>query len=114
MSCNHKPILEGKVEGKVEGMNGALIKQRKEQLRTAGCFACGSVAVAESGDVSEKGVFVIDYVLRRKVRCGKEGEVVCPPTVPGVGDVEGKGEGPRPEFRTFNGTFDEGGSRFRR
>lgn len=76
-----------------------------EQLRTAGCFACGSVAVAESGDVSEMGVFVIDYVPRRKVRCGREGEVVCPPTVPGVGDVEG----PRPEFRTFNGTLDEGG-----
>ena len=64
------------------------------------------MAVAESGDVSEKGVFVIDYVPRRKVRCGREGEVVCPPTVPGV---EGKGEGPRPEFRTFNGTFDEEG-----
>lgn len=89
------------------GINGSLIKQKMEELRTYGCFACGSVAIAESGDPVEKGVFKIDFVSGNKVKCGREGQVVCPPTVPSV-HREGLEQGPRPELGTFTATIDDG------
>lgn len=89
------------------GINGSTIKQKMNQLQLDGCFACGSVGLADSGDPVEEGVFKIDYVPRNKVKCGTVGEVVCPPTVPSV-DREWLGLGPRPVFSTFNATFEDG------
>ena len=89
------------------GINGSLIKRRMEDLRTRGCFACGKTAVADNGNLNDEGVFVIDYVPKSKVRCGRPGDVVCPPTVPSL-DHAGLEEGPRPELSTFNATFDDG------
>ena len=91
----------------VAGINGSMIKQKIEQLRLNGCFACGNVGIADSGDPVEKGVFKIDYVPNNKVKCGKVGDVVCPPTVPSV-DRGGLELGPRPVFSTFNATFEDG------
>ena len=89
------------------GIDGSTIKQKMKQLQMDGCFACGSVGLAYSGDPVEEGVFKIDYVPKNKVRCGKVGEVVCPPTVPSVhrGGLE---LGARPVFSTFNATLDNG------
>ena len=89
------------------GINGSTIKQKMKQLQLDGCFACGSVGIADSGDPVEEGVFKIDYEPRNKVKCGKVGEVVCPPTVPSV-HREPLGIGPRPLFSTFNATFEDG------
>lgn len=89
------------------GINGSTIKQKIEQLRLDGCFACGSVGIADSGDPVEEGVLKIDYVPKNKVKCGKVGEVVCPPTVPSM-HREGLELGPRPVFSTFNATFEDG------
>ena len=89
------------------GINGSLIKEKMNELRAYGCFACGSVAIAESGDPVEEGLFKIDYVSSSKVRCGVPGQVVCPPTVPGT-DRAGLGQGPKPVLSTFNATLDDG------
>ncbi len=89
------------------GINGSVIKQKMDELRNHGCFACGNTAIAESGDLSEEGVFVVDYVPRNKVRCGRAGDVICPPTVPSA-DRAGLEQGPRPELTNFNATFDDG------
>lgn len=89
------------------GINGSTIKQKMEELRINGCFACGSVGIADSGDPVEEGVFKIDYVPKNKVKCGRVGEVVCPPTAPSV-DRGGLQQGPRPVLSTFNATFENG------
>lgn len=89
------------------GINGSLIKQKLQQLRDDRCFACGSVAIADSGNPDEEGVFKIDYIPGNKVKCGGPGDVVCPPTVPSTNRV-GLEQGPRPVLRTFNATFDGG------
>ena len=89
------------------GINGSVIKQRMEDLRSHGCFACGYVPIAESGVASDEGIFVVDYVPRSRVRCGRAGDVVCPPTKPGE-DREGLEMGERPALREFNATFDDG------
>ena len=89
------------------GINGSVIKQKMEQLRVHGCFACGDTAIADSGDASQKGVFVIDYIPKHNVKCGRPGEVVCPPTVPGA-DRVGNDEGARTAFTTFTATLDDG------
>ena len=91
----------------VMGINGSVIKQKIEELRKHGCFACGVTAMAHSGNPSEQGLFVIDYVPKDRVRCGKPGEVVCPPTVPSA-DRPGLAQGPRPALISFNATFDDG------
>ena len=57
------------------GINGSMIKQKMEELRIGGCFACGKAPWDEE-------VFKIDYVPKTQVRCGRPGEVICPPTVP--------------------------------
>lgn len=93
--------------GTESGINGSVIKRRMEDLRSQGCFACGYVSVEEeSGD---EGVLVVDYVSGKRVRCGREGDVVCPPTVPGGGEGSGgEGDGERPALRVFNATVDDG------
>ena len=89
------------------GINGSVIKQKMEELRKHGCFACGYTAIAPSGDPSEQGVFGIDYFPADGLKCGKPGEVVCPPTIPGS-DRLGLGRGPRPALISFNATVDDG------
>ena len=89
------------------GINGSVIKQRMEDLRSQGCFACGYVPIAESGVTSDGGMFIIDYVPKNQVRCGRPGDVVCPPTKPAE-DREGLEEDERPALREFNATFDDG------
>lgn len=89
------------------GINGSVIKQKMEQLRTYGCFACGSVAIADSGNPVDQGFLKIDYVPSDQVECGGPGQVVCPPTVPSA-DRVGLEEGPRPVLSTFNATSDHG------
>ena len=78
-----------------------------EDLRSQGCFACGYVPIAESGVTSDGGMFIIDYVPKNQVRCGRPGDVVCPPTKPAE-DREGLEEDERPALREFNATFDDG------
>ena len=91
------------------GINGSVIKRRMEDLRTHGCFACGVIPIAEEESGGEpfgdEGEFVINYVPKRKVSCGRPGDVVCPPTVPSP-DRAGLEEGPRPALMTFNATVD--------
>lgn len=83
------------------GINGTMIKQKMEELRSGGCFACGKVPW-------EGGIFKIDYVAKTKIRCGRPGDVICPPSVPSV-HREGLEQGPRPVLSTFNATlFDDG------
>ena len=89
------------------GINGSVIKRRMEDLRSQGCFACGYVPIAESGIPSDEGMFVVDYVPKNGVRCGRPGYVVCPPTKPGE-DREGLEEGERPALKEFNATLDDG------
>ena len=89
------------------GINGSLIKQKLEELQIYGCFACGSVAIADSDDPVEKGLLKIDYVLPSKVKCGRPGEVVCPPTVPSTNRA-GLEQGPMPMLSTFNATLEDG------
>ncbi|KAM0800870.1 hypothetical protein BDR22DRAFT_821063 [Usnea florida] len=83
------------------GINGTIIKQKMEELRTGGCFACGKVPW-------EGRIFKVDYVARGAVRCGRPGEVICPPTVPGTHRQSLK-RGPRPVLRTFNVTKSDKG-----
>ncbi len=89
------------------GINGSLIKQKMNELLAYGCFACGSVAIADSGDPAEEGLFKIDHVSSGKVRCGVPGQVVCPPTVPDT-DRAGLEQGPKPVLSMFNATLDHG------
>ncbi|KAL9068292.1 MAG: hypothetical protein Q9161_006318 [Pseudevernia consocians] len=89
------------------GINGSLIKQKIEELRIYGCFACGSVAISDSGDPVSEGLFKIDWVPFGKVKCGIPGQVVCPPTVPST-DRVGLEQGPRPVLSTFNATYEDG------
>ena len=91
----------------VAGFRGSLIKQKIEELRKHGCFACGYTAIAPSGNSSEQGVFGIDYFPEDRVRCGRPGVVVCPPTTPGS-DRPGLKKGPRPALISFNATVDDG------
>ena len=89
------------------GFRGSLIKQKIEELRRHGCFACGYTAIAPSGDPSDQGVFGIDYFSEDRVHCGRPGEVVCPPTIPSS-DRPGLERGPRPALINFNATVDDG------
>ena len=89
------------------GINGSLIKLKMNELLAYGCFACGSVAIADSGDPAEEGLFKIDNVPPVKIRCGVPGQVVCPPTVPGT-DRAGLEQGPKPVLSTFNATLVNG------
>ena len=91
----------------VAGITGSVIKQKIEELRKHGCFACGYTAIAPSGDPIEQGLFGIDYIADDMIRCGRPGEVVCPPTVPGADRPELE-RGPRPALINFNATVDDG------
>ena len=79
----------------VAGLRGSLIKQKIEELRKHGCFACGYTAIAPSGNPIEQGIFGIDYIPEDRVKCGRPGQVVCPPTIPSS-DRPGLERGPRP------------------
>ena len=82
------------------GINGTMIKQKMEELRIGGCFACGKAPC-------EGGIFEIDYVAKTKIRCGRPGQVICSPSVPGV-HREGLEQAPRPVLSTFIATlFDD-------
>lgn len=90
------------------GINGSVIKGKMDELRIHGCFACGSVMMADSdGSSIEDEAFKIDYVPRNRVKCGMPGDVVCPPSVPSE-DRTGLEQGERPVLSTFNVTFDDG------
>ena len=79
------------------GINGSMIKQKMEELRSDGCFACGKVPW-------EEGMVKVDYVTRTQIRCGRPGEVICPPSVPSA-HRESLEQGPRPVLSTFNATL---------
>ena len=83
------------------GINGSMIKQKMEELRTGGCFACGKVPWEEE-------IFKVDYVTKTQIRCGRPGEVICPPSVPGT-HRELLEQGPRPVLSTFNATMSDDG-----
>ena len=83
------------------GINGTMIKQKMEELRTGGCFACGKVPWEEE-------IFKVDYVTKTQIRCGRPGEVICPPSVPSA-HRESLEQGPRPVLSTFNATLSDDG-----
>ena len=83
------------------GINGSMIKQKMEDLRIGGCYACGKAPWEEE-------IFKIDYVAKSHIRCGRPGEVICPPTVPSA-HRESLEQGPMPVLTTFNATMSDDG-----
>ena len=46
-------------------INGSEMKRKLRQLSDHGCFACGSVPLAEDNDPNAMGILTLNYVLKR-------------------------------------------------
>ncbi|KAL9135413.1 MAG: hypothetical protein Q9175_003402 [Cornicularia normoerica] len=64
------------------GLNGALIKQRLQELSDHGCLVCGSVPLSGDNDPDRQGMLTVNYiggVLRNENRlgCQREKMFIC-------------------------------------
>ena len=62
-----------------EGVTGDQVMGLMEGLLRYGCFACGSVPIALSGDPAEQGIVTVNYV--KQANCpARKGMVICDPS----------------------------------
>lgn len=65
------------------GINGSGIKRKLTQLSDHGCFACGSVPIADDNNPKELGILTINYVLKPAcLPSSSDLTPICPPTIP--------------------------------
>ena len=64
------------------GINGSEIKRKLTQLSEHGCFACGSVPLAEDNDPNAMGILTLNYVLERDCKpASDQKSPICKPSI---------------------------------
>ena len=64
-------------------INGSVIKRKLTQLRDHGCFACGSVPIADDNDPNTQGLLTLNYVLNKNCQqISNEPSPICKPSIP--------------------------------
>lgn len=87
------------------GINGSEIKRKLTQLSEHGCFACGSVPLAEDNDPNALGILTLNYVLEEKCKPFSDRKTpICKPSIPAAAGSQDSQPftATSPNFHVFN------------